>query len=67
MKNLTLIIGLLVLIVNVMLGLILSSYSTFCMGLNCAIIVSHIGLLCGVSAMQLKDVRPHAAPPYPLF
>ena len=49
MKNLTLIIGVLILIVNVLLGLILSSYSTFSMGLNSAIIATHIGLLCGVS------------------
>ena len=55
MKNLTLIIGVLILIVNVLLGLILSSYSTFSMGLNSAIIAAHIGLLCGVSTMQLKD------------
>ena len=25
------------------------------MGLNCAVIVAHIGLLCSVSAIQLKD------------
>lgn len=55
MRNLTLIIGLLLLIINVMLGLILSSYSTFNMGLNSAVIAAHIGLLCAVSAIQLKD------------
>ncbi len=55
MKNLTLITGLLLLFINVMLGLTLSSYSTFSMGLNSAIIAVHIGLLCAVSAIQLKD------------
>ena len=55
MKNLTLIIGGLLLVVNLLLGLILSSYPAFNVGLNCVVIAVHVALLCAVSSMQLKD------------
>lgn len=55
MNKITLTVGAFILVVNVLLGLILSSYSYFNIGLNCAIIAVNVLLLYLVSVMRLKD------------
>ena len=45
MKNITLITGIILLVVNVLFGSILSSYPAFNMGLNCGVIVATTVLL----------------------
>lgn len=55
MKTGSIIIGSIVLLLNIVLGVMLSSYNTFNCLLNSGIIITTIALLLGVSVLQLKD------------
>ena len=55
MKYLTLIIGLLLIICNLLFGLILSSYPSFNMWLNCIIIAVTSYLLYALNKLQMRD------------
>ena len=55
MKKLIIIIGIIFLVLNVLLWLLLSFYSAFNMGLNCAIIALNTILLLLVSTVAMKD------------
>ncbi|MBV4206203.1 hypothetical protein KSZ28_21115 [Bacteroides salyersiae] len=55
MRKIILLIGLICLVVNILLGITLSSYSTFNMGLNCAVIMLNIFLLYILNSITLRD------------
>ncbi|MCQ2211633.1 MAG: hypothetical protein MJZ34_15230 [Paludibacteraceae bacterium] len=55
MKSLYVIVGLFALIANVLIGLIVSSYPSFNVGLNSAVIVLTTLLLFVLSSIKLKD------------
>jgi len=55
MKNITLIIGIILLIANILFGLIISSYQPFNMWLNSGVIVAVTALLFAVGRITLKD------------
>ena len=55
MKNLSFIIGSILLLLNVLFGMMLSSYSTFNWLLNSGIIITSVVILYMVSSMELND------------
>ena len=55
MKNLTFIIGLMLILLNLLFGLILSSYANFNMVANCVVIAVNVLLIWLVGSIQLKD------------
>jgi hypothetical protein len=55
MKNITLIVGIILLIANLLFGSILSIYPAFNMWLNCGVIVAGTVLLYTVGQIALKD------------
>ena len=55
MKNLTLIIGGIILLLNLVIGLIFSSYKPFNIGLNSAIIILNTLILYSLGVAQIKD------------
>lgn len=55
MKTISIIIGSILLLLNVLLGLMLSSYSTFNCALNSGIIILSVIMLCVVSSLKLSD------------
>ena len=55
MKKTILLLGILALVVNVLLGLLLSRYSNFNMGVNCGIIVLNSALLFCLWQFNLRD------------
>lgn len=55
MKTVSIIIGSILLLFNVLVGLMLSSYSTFNCALNSGIIIVSVVMLCVVSSMKLSD------------
>ena len=55
MKNITLIIGIILLVANLLFGSILSVYPTFNMWLNCGVIAATTALLYILKSIQLKD------------
>lgn len=55
MKKLTLILGSLTLIINILLGMMLSFYPAFNMGVNCVVILFNMVLIYTLSAIQIKD------------
>ena len=55
MKNITLIAGIILLVVNLLFGSILSSYPSFNMWLNCGVIVATTALLYLLRTITLKD------------
>lgn len=55
MKNLSIVIGSILLLLNVVFGLMLSSYSTFNWLLNSGIIIVSVVMLYIVSSMELND------------
>jgi hypothetical protein len=55
MKNITLIIGIILFLANLLFGLILSAYPTFNMGLNCGVIAATTALLYTLRVITLKD------------
>lgn len=55
MKTLTIITYSIFLVVNILLGLMLSFYPIFNMVLNCAVILINVVLLCSISGIQIKD------------
>jgi len=68
MKNLTFIIGLMLILLNLLFGLILSSYATFNMVANCVVIAVNVLLIWLVGSIQLKDgFRISLSVLFPLF
>ena len=55
MKKTILIFGGLALVVNILLGLLLSKYSYFNMGVNCGVIVMNTALLYGLYQFNMRD------------
>lgn len=55
MKNLTLIIGGIILLLNLVIGLIFSSYKPFNVGLNSAVIIVNTLMLYILGVSQIKD------------
>ena len=55
MKKLLLICGCLALVLNVLLGLLLSSYDYFNMGVNCGVIALNTGLLLSLYWLNMRD------------
>lgn len=55
MKNLTLVIGGIILLLNLMIGLIFSSYKPFNIGLNSGVIIVNTLMLYILGASQIKD------------
>lgn len=55
MKNLTLIIGVIFLLLNIVIGLIFSSYKPFNIGLNSAVIFVNTLMLYMLGVSQIKD------------
>lgn len=55
MKNLTLVIGCIILLLNLVIGLIFSSYKPFNIGLNSGVIVVNTLMLYILGASQIKD------------
>lgn len=55
MKNISIVIGTLLLLLNVVLGLMLSVYPTFNWLLNSVVLLLAIAMLYGVSALTIKD------------
>lgn len=55
MKKLLLIIGSLTLVLNVLLGLLLSRYDYFNMGVNCGVIVLNTALLLSLYWLNMRD------------
>jgi hypothetical protein len=55
MKNITLIIGIILFLANLLFGSILSVYPTFNMGLNCGVIAATTALLYVLRCITLKD------------
>lgn len=55
MKNLTLVIGGIVLLLNLVIGLIFSSYKPFNIGLNSGVIIVNTLMLYSLGVIQIKD------------
>ena len=55
MKNLTLIIGCIILLLNLVIGLIFSSYKPFNIGLNSGVIIVNTLMLYSLGVTQIKD------------
>lgn len=55
MKNLTLVLGGILLVLNVLIGLIFSSYKPFNIGLNSAVIIINTLLIYSLGVVQIKD------------
>lgn len=55
MKNLILIIGVICFVANLLLGLIISSYAPFNLGLNSIVILINTGLMYAIAASSVKD------------
>ena len=55
MKTISIIIGSIMLLLNVLFGFMLSCYSTFNCALNSGIIIVSVIMLCIVSSMRLSD------------
>ncbi len=55
MKNLTLVIGGIVLLLNLVIGLIFSSYKPFNIGLNSGVIIVNTLMLYSLGVVQIKD------------
>ena len=55
MKNLTFIVGLMLLVLNVVFGLVLSGYHTFNVCVNCGVILINVLLIWLLGVVQLKD------------
>lgn len=55
MKNLTLVIGGIILLLNLVMGLIFSSYKPFNIGLNCVVIILNTLILYSLGVAQIKD------------
>ena len=55
MKNLTLIIGGIILLLNLVIGVIFSAYKPFNIGLNSAVIVVNTLMLYSLGVAQIKD------------
>ena len=55
MKNLALIIGGIILLLNVAIGLIFSAYKPFNIGLNCAVIIVNTLMFYSLSVIEIKD------------
>ena len=55
MKNLTLIIGGIILLLNLVIGMIFSAYKPFNIGLNSAVIVVNTLMLYSLGVAQIKD------------
>ena len=55
MKNLTLIIGGIILLLNLVIGIIFSAYKPFNIGLNSAVIVVNTLILYSLGVAQIKD------------
>lgn len=55
MKNLTLVIGGIILLLNIVIGLIFSSYKPFNIGLNSAVIIVNTLMLYSFGVVQIKD------------
>ena len=55
MKNLTLIIGGIILLLNLVIGMIFSAYKPFNIGLNSAVIVMNTLMLYSLGVAQIKD------------
>ena len=55
MKNITLIVGIVLLVANLLFGSILSSYPNFNAGLNCGVIAATTALLYILKIIRLKD------------
>ena len=55
MKNLTLVIGGIILLLNLVIGLIFTSYKPFNVGLNSAVIIVNTLMLYLLGASQIKD------------
>lgn len=55
MKNLTLVVGGILLMLNLVLGLIFSSYKPFNIGLNSAVIIVNTLILYSLGVAQIKD------------
>ena len=65
MKNITLIIGVILLVANLLFGSILSFYPSFNMWLSCGVIAATTTLLYIIKSIQLKD--GYYIPLYMLF
>ena len=55
MKNLTLILGFFLLVLNVLIGLMYSSYKPFNLGLNSAVIIINTLMIYSLGIAQIKD------------
>ena len=55
MKNLTLIIGGIILLLNLVIGMIFSAYKPFNIGLNSAVIIVNTLMLYSLGVAQIKD------------
>jgi len=55
MKNLTLVIGGIILLLNLVMGLIFSSYKPFNIGLNSVVIILNTLILYSLGVAQIKD------------
>jgi hypothetical protein len=55
MKNLTLVIGGIILVLNVLIGLIFSFYKPFNVGLNSAVIIINTLMIYSLGIVQIKD------------
>ena len=55
MKNLTLIIGGIILLLNLVIGMIFSAYKPFNIGLNSAVIILNTLMLYSLGVAQIKD------------
>lgn len=55
MKNLTLVLGVIILLLNLVIGLIFSSYKPFNIGLNSGVIIVNMLMLYILGVSQIKD------------
>ena len=55
MKNLTLVLGGIILLLNLVIGMIFSSYKPFNIGLNSAVIIVNMLILYSLGVVQIKD------------
>ena len=55
MKNLTLVIGGIILLLNLLIGMIFSAYKPFNIGLNSAVIIVNTLMLYSLGVVQIKD------------
>lgn len=55
MKKTILLIGTIAIVFNVLLGLLLTAYPAFNMGINCGVIVLNMLLLWGIYTINLRD------------